>query len=280
MGDNMKGTINLHKGFSQGGGVEINHTTSQFPGGEVYVNVEIPNWCSAVRINSRCNNSDDLMRIILTTDAVRRAGIQFISLFLPYLPYSRQDRICEKGDSFSLKVVCKLLKICDFTKIETYDNHSNVAEVLLNNLYNNNNHREVDEFMNHHVLNGVVLIAPDAGAVKKAQAYCRDNDRIIKVVQCQKTRIGGRVVIDRIKENIKGQTCLVVDDICDGGRTFNELAEKLWDAGSHNNYLFVSHGIFSAGFDELHKNYVQIGTTNSIEESRNANDCTVFPIIY
>ena len=104
--------------------------------------------------------------------------------------------------------------------------------------------------------------------------------KIIQVVQCTKSRVGGRVQVDRILEYIKGKVCLVVDDICDGGRTFVELGDRLNEAKSHSNYLFVSHGIFSAGFDELKRYYAGIGTTNSFWESRNVNNCDVFPIIY
>ncbi len=276
----MKGTLNLHAGFASNAANVINYKTSMFPGGEVYVKVDIPDWCSSVRINSRCNNSDDLMRIILAADAIRRAGIEQIGLFIPYLPYSRQDRVCEKGESFSLKAVCALLLNCCFNSIHTYDNHSNVAEVLLDNLHNHNNHNEVDAFMKRHALNDVILIAPDAGASKKAQALCKGDDRIVKVVQCTKSRVGGKIIIDTIKENIRGKVVLVVDDICDGGRTFVELADRLEEAQVHKSYLFVSHGIFSSGFDELKRHYSGIGTTNSIREKTDPMDCITFPIIY
>ncbi len=275
----MKATLNLHKGFALDG-IEIDHKTSMFPGGEVYVEVAVPKWCSSVRINSRCNSSEDVMRIIMTTDAIRRSGVKIIDLFIPYLPYSRQDRVCEKGEAFSLKVMCQLLESCRFNKIYTYDNHSDVAEALLDNLYNYNNHSEVNGFMDSHSLREVLLIAPDAGAAKKAQALCRNNYRFIKVVQCNKQRIAGKIEVERIMEHIKGRVCVVVDDICDGGRTFIELAEKLKESYAGDLYLFVSHGIFSAGFDQLKKHYKSIGSTNSIENRMYVTDCITFPIIY
>lgn len=275
----MKAVLNLCRGFSQEGN-EISNTTSIFPGGEVYANVKVPDWVTSVRINTRFEGSDDIMRVALMVDSLRRQGVAYIDLFIPYLPYSRQDRVCEKGDSFSLKVMCQLLSSCAFNRIFTYDAHSNVAEVLLDNLWNYNNHREVSEFMNLHVLNNVVLIVPDLGAAKKARVLFEDNDRITSIVQCNKTRVNNCITIDKIKDKIYGKTVLVVDDICDGGGTFIELGKKLEQAKVHNAFLFVSHGIFSAGFDMLKDYYHAIGTTNSIKESRDPKDCRVFPIIY
>ncbi len=276
----MKGTLSLHKGFASIAANEINYKTSLFPGGEVYVKVDIPAWCSSVRINSRCNNSDDLMRIIMTADAVKRAGIEHIGLFLPYLPYSRQDRVCEKGESFSLKVACLMLLSCGFNSIHTYDNHSNVAEVLLDNLHNHDNTFEVQEFMDHHNLRNVTLVIPDFGASKKAKVLYYEIDNITSAIQCNKVRVAGHLTVDKIGEDIKGKVVVVIDDICDGGRTFVELGKRLKAAQIKEAYLFVSHGIFSAGFDELKKYYVGIGTTNSIRENTDPIDCITFPIIY
>ena len=66
--------------------------------------------------------------------------------------------------------------------------------------------------------------------------------------------------------NVEGKNCLIVDDICDGGRTFTDLAKKLNDKGAKELYLFVSHGIFSKGYDELLGHFNVIGTTNSFSQ--------------
>ena len=87
----MEYTLNLDDGFGQCGD-SLEYETSIFPGGEIYIKVQVPSGTKSVRINSRCNNSSDLMRIIMAVDALRRRGVDKIELFLPYFPYSRQDR--------------------------------------------------------------------------------------------------------------------------------------------------------------------------------------------
>jgi ribose-phosphate pyrophosphokinase len=262
-------TLNLANGFRTTG-YSIDFTRDQFPAGERYIKLEHINGAKSVRINARVRGSNDLIELMLAVDALRREAVQNIDLFLPYMPYSRQDRVCERGESFSLKLVLWMLDSCQFRRITTYDNHSNVAEVLLDNIANLNNHAEVFWFMDEMVLSDVLLIAPDQGAAKKAQAlFDADyNNRIKDVVFCVKVRTkGGNIEVGLPIKSLKNEVCLVVDDICDGGRTFVELGKKLKELKIHSNYLFVSHGIFSSGLGKLMEYYKGIGTTNSCATS-------------
>ncbi len=62
---------------------------------------------------------------------------------------------------------------------------------------------------------------------------------------------------------IEGYDCFIVDDICDGGRTFIELAKTLKEKGAEKIYLYITHGIFSNGFGDLSTYFEHIYTTNS-----------------
>jgi ribose-phosphate pyrophosphokinase len=66
--------------------------------------------------------------------------------------------------------------------------------------------------------------------------------------------------------DLKGDDCVIVDDICDGGRTFIGIAQELKMKNAGDIYLCVSHGIFSHGFDELRKYFKKIFTTNSFKD--------------
>lgn len=262
-------TLNLTDGFNTYGS-NLGFKRSIFPGGESYIILDPTFGAQNVRINARVKNSNNLIEIMLAVDALRRDGVKNIDLFLPYLPYSRQDRVCKRGESFSLKVICQMLASCDFRRIVTFDNHSNVGEVLLDNMDNHNNIYEVMRFMDDMVLSDVILIAPDQGAAKKAQALFDEdeNGRIKDIVFCNKKRThGGNIEIVLPAKGLKKEVCLVVDDICDGGRTFLELGDKLKISKTHSNYLFVSHGIFSAGLQNLQNYYKGVGCTNSYSDS-------------
>jgi ribose-phosphate pyrophosphokinase len=258
-------TLNLSEGFGQCG-EPVEFKTSTFPAGEVYIKVTVPIGTRSVRINSRCRGSLDLMMIMMAVDALQRQGVRYIELFLPYFPYSRQDRVCENGESFSLKVVAFMLASSGINRIITYDAHSNVALTMLDSkLRDYDNHREVLDFVDFIQPKGkkLALICPDAGAVKKTEKLY-NTGMFDTVVYCSKRRVNGTVIISDIHNNLSGMTAIVVDDICDGGRTFIELGKKLRERNVDQMHLFVSHGIFSNGVDELKKMYKCIGTTNSM----------------
>jgi ribose-phosphate pyrophosphokinase len=264
----MEYTVNIDDGFGQCGET-IRYQTSIFPGGEIWVKVDVPIGVNSVRVNSRCNNSNDLMRIIMTIDAIKRRGVNKIELFIPYFPYSRQDRVCIPGEAFSVKVICSILQSLDLHNIITYDIHSGVPGVLLDNLHNYGNGTEVMNFIQY--LNipdaNFILVCPDAGAVKRTQALYNKYPGVFKtIVYLQKERIDGEVVIGGLTQYINGMTAFVVDDICDGGATFIAIGKRLQEAKVKESYLFVSHGIFSQSTYELAEYYKQIGTTNSIHE--------------
>ncbi len=264
----MEYTLNLHDGFGQCGD-SLQYETSIFPGGEIWIKVNVPMCVDSVRINSRCNNSNDLMRIIMAVDALRNRSVTKIELFIPYFPYSRQDRVCAPGEAFSVKTICGMLKQLNLYNIITYDIHSNVPGILLDNLINYNNHREVIDFVDYLKIpeNNFVLICPDAGAIKKSQSLLTVYSNTFKsIVYCQKERVNSNVVISMGNNYIEGMTAFVVDDICDGGATFEAIGRELQQAKVKESYLFVSHGIFSKSTYELVKYYKKIGTSNSIHE--------------
>jgi ribose-phosphate pyrophosphokinase len=264
----MEYTLNLDDGFGQCG-EPVSYTTSIFPGGEIWIKLNVPLGTDSVRINSRCNNSNDLMRIIMAVDALERRGVSDIELFIPYFPYSRQDRVCEPGEAFSAKVICRILQDLDLSNIITYDVHSGVPGTLLDNLINYDNSREVKDFVDYLKIPeaNFVLVCPDSGAVKRTQdLYEKFPGMFGDIVYCNKKRILGSVVVSEIQDNIRGMTAFVVDDICDGGATFEALGRRLQEAKVKESYLFVSHGIFSHSTYELSKYFKKIGTTNSIHE--------------
>lgn len=262
----IQATLHLSEGFGQCG-VTIPFETSKFPAGEVYIKVDVPLGTQSVRINSRCGSSDELMQILMAADALGRNGVKHVELFLPYFPYSRQDRACNKGEAFSLKVACLML-IQAVDKIITYDVHSNVTLSLLDRrIKNYNNNREVLEFLDYCNPNGnenLALICPDAGSAKRLKKLYDDTGIFKTIVYCTKNRVGGMVIINPIENNIMGMTAIVIDDICDGGATFVELGARLLERHVKKSHLFVSHGIFSKGIDALRMAYRCIGTTNSM----------------
>ncbi|MGI3776783.1 MAG: ribose-phosphate diphosphokinase [Janthinobacterium lividum] len=232
-----------------------------FPGGEVQVRIEAPAFAAAaVTIRADIVDSATLMALLVLTDAVRRHYADpAIDLVCPYLPYARQDRVAFPGEALSAAVACRLLNAQNYRSVEVWDVHSDVSLALLDRV----RHRPASDFAAPIVTPRDVVVAPDLGAAKRAGDCARLAGATL--VRAEKTRstdtgaITGTVVHTG---PIGGRDFLIVDDICDGGRTFVELARVLRPLTTGRVRLYVTHGIFSAGFDALAAHIDRIHVAN------------------
>jgi len=194
-----------------------------------------------------------------------------VHLYMPYLPYARQDRRCEHGEAFSLKVFCNIINFMNFNSVKILDCHSDVGAALLNNVINTSNNSLIAGFCLD--TEDLVLISPDAGSNKKinklAQKY--QFDSIVKCDKTRDTKTGQLTGFEVFTDDLLHKNCIIIDDICDGGGTFIGLAQELKKKNAGNLYLMVTHGIFSKGFDELNKYFSKIYCTNSIKDITNGN---------
>jgi ribose-phosphate pyrophosphokinase len=170
-----------------------------------------------------------------------------------YLLAARMDRVMLDGEPFSLKVVAAMLNQGQFKKVLIFDPHSEVSTALIDRSYAVTNHLFVrdalSDFAGTHADDAPSLVSPDAGALKKIHKLAQFLG-IEKVVECMKerdVRTGALTNFKAMTDGLHGQTCFIVDDICDGGGTFAGTAKMLKEKGAAKVVLIVSHGIFSRG---------------------------------
>lgn len=243
----------------------VRATWSSFPSGcEEHVSVQGPVAGNHVRINARVQTSGELMRVFLATDAVRRMGAKEVSLFIPYLPYARQDRVCGPGESMSASVMAKLINSQNYTDVLSIDPHSGVMPALIDNF--------TEVRCVGHVMAAkaaypeAVFCAPDAGAIKRTEYMSAAVDNQNGVISCFKRRTEDGLSMEILSSNVSlvDTDIIIVDDICDGGRTFIELAKRFKEAGANKVVLCVTHGLFTKGVVPLlEAGIAGIYTTNS-----------------
>ena len=253
-------------------GQEINY--GKFSGGEVYFKIESPEDIESEivyqpgvpnTITANITNSDEvfvLMNLKNVLDNVIARSPSLIDsrviLYMPYLPYARHDRPMHNFDSHGLKVFCNLINSLNFHNVVIHDCHSDVGIGLLNNCVNVSQDRLLSDFSDNILkINDIdYIIAPDNGAVKKASKIAEKFK--LPLITCLKERdlATGHIIKYRILDPIeKPGKALIVDDICDGGATFNILAKSLKeDTPVTEISLYVTHGIFSKGLDKLFEN--------------------------
>lgn len=236
---------------------------STFPGGEEHVKLRcMEGVVGPVTIIARLRNSRDVWRMILAAAACNRRGWDTYA-FIPYLPYARQDRVMVAGEAPSLAVFMHHLSICNFRQIAFFDPHSDVTAAIADALRMPTTIVTNELFINRvrSQLPETILVAPDAGAAKKLERlYPRE-----QLVVGHKVRDLNTGLIEKyeLHGDVAGKECLVVDDICDGGATFELLGDALTAGGAAAKHLAVSHGIFSKGLHTLSKVYSTISTTDS-----------------
>src|SRR6185312_6217790 len=85
--------------------------TFKFPGGECHFNISKFDLNKRTVVTAYLYNSDDIMCLLLLKNAIIYAGAQYpVELVIPYLPYARQDRVCNKGEPFSLEVILEIIR--------------------------------------------------------------------------------------------------------------------------------------------------------------------------
>jgi ribose-phosphate pyrophosphokinase len=265
--------INLDKDFKPfGEGIEFQKF--DFPSG-CEPHIKLPAIADEqVKITCRIQNANDLLLLLLTTDALKRSGVKRLECFIPYLPFARQDRVMVKGEPLSVKVIADLLNTQGFEKVQIYDAHSEVSFALLNNSDAITNHSFVEEVLKDK--NGYLIISPDAGAYKKIFKVCQHLNYKDEIVLCNKTRNvenGNITSVTCAVNDFQGMDLYIIDDICDGGGTFILLADELKKRNCGKVNLIVSHGIFSKGVDAL-TNIDHIYTTDSFKDLEPNNKLT------
>lgn len=234
----------------------------------------------SVKIISRMNWAD-VQLIICATEVLREAGFKYIHLFSPYILGGRSDRKFQLGSvNYLKKVICPLINSLKFESVTVLDPHSNCLEMGLEHFKKASN-AEVVEWALVDILDelsgsskDLVWLIPDKGATEKAYSTAKEIGYTSHILECGKKRDpkSGQIVETTISHGAifeHEDICIIVDDICDGGRTFIELAKAAKKRGAEKMYLVVTHGIFSQGFNLLFDYFDAIYCTNSVYDLEN-----------
>jgi ribose-phosphate pyrophosphokinase len=255
----------------------IKYKISKFPDGQQSITLDKPlitQRLSMVLIKSRLNSFKDLELIITANQCLREFGIDDVNLYTPYFLGGRSDRKFGEGQTNYLKnVICPIINSQKFNKVVVMDPHSDVLEACLDNFVKIGNFELVDYALSYLTKqdedNNVAIISPDAGALKKIYDVAK-HFGISNVTTASKVREMSTGTILRTElptMDLNGiEHIVIIDDICDGGRTFIELAKEINKQTDKPIYLVVTHGIFSAGFKSLFEYFEGIYCTNSIDD--------------
>jgi len=294
----MKRTLNLVRPEKS----DIKFGISKFPDGQQSVTLEGDgrgNFSfledSEVLIQSRLNSFLDLELILCATQALKELQLKIgISLSVPYFLGARSDRkFGEGGFNYIKSVIAPIINSQEYESVWVLDPHSDVLEACINNFRKGTNSELFGFALEQLVIDewrkttedwsfgfwlervwvknqNIVLVSPDAGAYKKVFDVAKEFEieRIVTATKVRDLKTGQiiRTEIPTLDQH-NDLKYVIVDDICDGGRTFIELAKAIKASRpTAEIYLVVTHGIFSAGYAELGKYFNGIYCTNSVKD--------------
>jgi ribose-phosphate pyrophosphokinase len=244
-----------------------------YPAGEIQVRLTSEGLRALRRKNEYeiiCNPIPDIVELAQLKDALDHAGgFVWKRLFLSYMPYSRADRRFVAGDSHGLGTWALLLNALKFDVVETFDMHSDATLDLINDCANigpaDRPTDQIAPIIRKLGRRDLVLMWPDMGSVRRYNLtkYSLNTALGTKRRDPARGALTGFGVDPECRINIeRAKKVLIIDDICDGGGTFIGLSEALHKINpALKLYLYVSHGIFSKGQDELRKHFREIFTS-------------------
>src|SRR5213082_1969146 len=220
---------------------------TRFSDGEAYVQIqENVRGADVFAMQPTCRPVDEhLMELLLMIDALKRASSRRITAVIPYFGYARQDRKDKPRVPISSKLVADLLTTAGAHRALIVDLHAPQLQGFFNipvdHLFASP--VLVDHFKKMNLPN-LTVVSPDAGGVERARFFAKKVDAALAIVD--KRRVEANVAeVMHVIGDVRGRTCLVIDDLIDTAGTLVKTAGALMDNGANAVYACCSHPVLS-----------------------------------
>ena len=218
--------------------------------------------------------NDNLMELLVSLDALRRASARRITAVIPYYGYARQDRKSGPRTPISAKLVANLITKAGADRILTMDLHAGQIQgffdIPTDNLFAAPVF--VKDIEEKYKNKPVVIVSPDIGGVLRARAIARRINANLAIIDKRREKPGSSEVMNIIGD-VSEHHCIIVDDIIDSGGTICNAAQALIDVGAISVDAYVTHGVLSGSAVSNISNspLSSLVTTDSIKATQAVN---------
>jgi ribose-phosphate pyrophosphokinase len=223
-------------------------TVAKFSDGEVMVELlENVRGKDAFVVQSTCApTNDNLMELMIMVDALKRSSVARVTAVIPYYGYARQDRRPRSARvAISAKVVANMLQVAGVDRVLTMDLHADqiqgffdipvdniyAAPILLGDVWK-------------HGYQDLIVVSPDVGGVVRARALAKRLDADLAIIDKRRPRANVSTVMNIIGE-VKGRTCVIMDDMVDTAGTLCEAGKALKEQGALKVFAYCTHSVLS-----------------------------------
>ncbi|SFI85008.1 ribose-phosphate pyrophosphokinase [Jannaschia pohangensis] len=239
--------MSMHRGMQIG---LVDARVERFNDQEIFVEVfENVRGEDMFIIQSTSNPANDnLMELLIISDALRRSSASRITAVIPYFGYARQDRRTKARTPISAKLVANLIANSGIERVLTMDLHAaqiqGFFDIPVDNLYAS----PIFALDIMHYFKGgmddVMVVSPDVGGVARARELAQRIKAPLSIVDKRREKVG-EVAEMTVIGDVTGKTCIIVDDICDTAGTLCKAAEVLIGAGATEVHAYITHGVLS-----------------------------------
>ncbi|MFV0292923.1 MAG: ribose-phosphate pyrophosphokinase [Paracoccus sp. (in: a-proteobacteria)] len=275
--------MSMHRGMSV---APVDARVERFNDQEIFVEVfENVRGEDMYIIQSTSNPANDnLMELLIMTDALKRSSADRITAVIPYFGYARQDRRAKARTPISAKLVANMLAKAGVDRVLTLDLHATQIQgffdIPVDNLY------AAPVFaldIRHHFkgqMDDLMVVSPDVGGVSRAREIAKRINAPMAIVDKRREK-AGEIAEMTVIGDVSGKSCIIVDDICDTAGTLVKAAQLLSDHGATEVHAYITHGVLSGPAVERVQNSVMksLVITDSIYQPERVQNCSNIRIV-
>ena len=226
----------------------VRSSIRKFSDGEIYIEINENIRGNSIFVIQSVSSpaNDNLMELLLCIDALKRSSAKNITAVIPYFGYARQDRKVVPRTSISAKLVSNLITKAGADRVVTIDLHAGQIQgffdIPVDNLF-------ATPIFARHVRKKIknknlICVAPDVGGTERARALGKFLHAGLAIID-KRRPVPGKSEVMNVIGNVKGRTCIIVDDIIDSGGTIVNAANALTERGAKEVHVYVTHGVLS-----------------------------------
>ncbi len=226
----------------------VRSSIKRFSDGEIYIEINENIRGNSIFVIQSVSSpaNDNLMELLICIDALKRSSAKNITAVIPYFGYARQDRKVVPRTSISAKLVSNLITKAGADRVVTIDLHAGQIQgffdIPVDNLF-------ATPIFARHVRKKIknknlICVAPDVGGTERARALGKFLHAGLAIID-KRRPAPGRSEVMNVIGNVKGKTCIIVDDIIDSGGTIVNAASALIERGAKEVHVYVTHGVLS-----------------------------------
>lgn len=258
-------------------------TITTFSDGEVMIQInENVRGSDAFIIQSTCPPvNDNIMKLLLIIDALKRASAGRITAVIPYYGYGRQDRKVQPRVPISSKLVADLITAAGANRVLAVDLHAGQIQGFFNipvdHLYAST---VLLDYVRKRSFNKLVIVSPDAGGVERARSFARKLQCSLAIIDKRREMANVSQVMNVIGD-VQGRDALILDDMIDTAGTTTQAATALKEQGAYRVFAASTHAVLSGpALDRINGSVIEeVIVTNTIPMNSKQEKCKKLTVL-